>query len=523
MLSQPATPAPPPFLEIRNLRKSFGGVQALKDVSLTLEAGQIYHLMGENGCGKSTLIKIVSGAQLASAGQILIDGVPTGTLAGDLGAIGALKAGIETVYQDLSLLPNLSVAENVALTGQLVAAGGRLARRLQRAALFDTAAQALKQVHLPGDMAFLTRRTDSLPLASRQLVAIARAIAARARLVIMDEPTTALTRQEVENLLLVVRRLLDQGVTVLFVTHKLDEVKSLGGQAIIMRDGEIVAHRPVATTSKAAISQLMTGREISEARYRTGSVTGAPLLEVSGLSQPRAFHDLSLSLAAGEILGVTGLLDSGRNELALALAGVRPAASGRIELDGQTIWPKTPGEAIAAGIGYVPEDRLTEGLFLEKPIRENVTLPVLDRLKNAFGMISPRRARALAEAQIAGLQVVAPDVGAPVQSLSGGNQQRVLIGRWLTINPRLLILHGPTVGVDVGSKDTIFRIIQRLAGEGMAVLIISDDLPELLQNCDRILVMRQGAIAASYDAASTDEDRLYQTMAGGSAAPRPGK
>ncbi|WP_283178286.1 sugar ABC transporter ATP-binding protein [Gemmobacter sp. 24YEA27] len=507
-----------PFLEIRNLRKSFGGVQALKDVSLTLEAGQIYHLMGENGCGKSTLIKIVSGAQNATSGQIFIDGEATGPLAGDIGAIGALKAGIETVYQDLSLLPNLSVAENIALTGQLVAAGGRLARRLKRAELFATAAKALAEVHLPTDAAFLTRRTDTLPLATRQLVAIARAIAASARLVIMDEPTTSLTRQEVENLLSVVRRLLDQGVTVLFVTHKLDEVKSLGGHAIIMRDGLKVAEREVATTNKAEISQLMTGREISEARYRTEPKIGEGLLEVENLTQTNAFRNLSLSLRKGEILGITGLLDSGRNELALALSGVRPASSGAIRLEGKSVWPKNPGEAIRDGIGYVPEDRLTEGLFLEKPIQDNVTLPVLDRLKNAIGMISPKRARKLAEDQIADLQVVAPNVAAPVQSLSGGNQQRVLIGRWLTIEPRLLILHGPTVGVDVGSKDTIFRIIQRLADEGMGVIIISDDLPELLQNCDRIAVMRQGAIAATYDAATTSEDRLYQTMAGAAPA-----
>lgn len=519
MQSQPGPaggqPSAAPFLEIRNVRKSFGGVQALKDVSLTLEAGQIYHLMGENGCGKSTLIKIISGAQPATSGQILIDGVPTGPLAGDLGAIGALKAGIETVYQDLSLLPNLSVAENVALTGQLVEAGGRLARRLKTGALYETAAKALAQVHLPTGRAFLSRRTDTLPLATRQLVAIARAIAAEARLVIMDEPTTSLTRQEVDNLLSVVRRLLDQGVTVLFVTHKLDEVKSLGGHAIIMRDGLKVAEREVATTRKAEISQLMTGREISEARYRTEPKIGGTLLDVQGLSQGRAFRDLSLTLRKGEILGITGLLDSGRNELALALAGVAPAQSGTIRLEGRAIAPKSPSDAIREGIGYVPEDRLTEGLFLEKTIQDNVTLPVLDRLKNAFGMISGQRARKLAEEQIAGLKVVAPDVGAPVQSLSGGNQQRVLIGRWLTIDPQLLILHGPTVGVDVGSKDTIFRIIQRLADEGMGVIIISDDLPELLQNCDRILVMRQGAIVASYDAAQVDEARIYQTMAGG--------
>lgn len=507
-------PMTAPFLEVRNVRKSFGGVQALKDVSLTLRAGEIYHLMGENGCGKSTLIKIISGAQPATSGQILIDGEPTGPLAGDLGAIGALRAGIETVYQDLSLLPNLSVAENVALTGQLVEAGGKLARHLQRGALYETAAKALAQVHLPTSRAFLARRTDTLPLATRQLVAIARAIAAEARLVIMDEPTTSLTRHEVENLLSVVRRLLEQGVTVLFVTHKLDEVKSLGGHAIIMRDGQKVAEREIATTSKSEISHLMTGREISEARYRTDPQIGKVLLDVQNLTQPASFHDLSFTLRKGEILGVTGLLDSGRNELALALSGVVPAQSGTMRLEGRNTHLRSPGDAIREGIGYVPEDRLTEGLFLEKTIQDNVTLPVLDRLRNAFGMISGRRARALAREQIADLQVVAPNVQAPVQSLSGGNQQRVLIGRWLTINPRLLILHGPTVGVDVGSKDTIFRIIQRLADEGMGVIIISDDLPELLQNCDGILVMRQGAIVATFDAATSSEEEIYQTMAG---------
>ncbi|MGN6447355.1 MAG: ATP-binding cassette domain-containing protein, partial [Brucella intermedia] len=231
------THSAPPFLEVRNVKKSFGGVKALKDVCLTIEAGQIYHLMGENGCGKSTLIKILSGAQPADEGQILIDGEATGATAGDLGAIGALRAGIETVYQDLSLLPNLSVAENVAFTEQLVEASGRLARRLNISLLNETARRALAEVHLPTDNAFLSRRTDTLPLATRQLIAIARAVASEARLVIMDEPTTSLTRQEVENLLHVVERLRSKGVAVLFVTHKLDECKSLGGRAIIMRDG----------------------------------------------------------------------------------------------------------------------------------------------------------------------------------------------------------------------------------------------------------------------------------------------
>ncbi|ERM02987.1 sugar ABC transporter ATP-binding protein, partial [Brucella intermedia 229E] len=486
------THSAPPFLEVRNVKKSFGGVKALKDVSLTIEAGQIYHLMGENGCGKSTLIKILSGAQPADeGGQILIDGEATGATAGDLGAIGALRAGIETVYQDLSLLPNLSVAENVAFTEQLVEASGRLARRLNISLLNETARRALAEVHLPTDNAFLSLRTDTLPLATRQLIAIARAVASEARLVIMDEPTTSLTRQEVENLLHVVERLRSKGVAVLFVTHKLDECKSLGGRAIIMRDGLKVAELDVALHSKAEFSHWMTGREISETRYRTDPKLGEVMLEVEKLGDGKAFRDVSLKLRKGEILGITGLLDSGRNELALALAGVKTATTGKMRLNGQEIAPQSTAQAIEYGIGYVPEDRLTEGLFLEKPIQDNITLPILDRLRNALGVISVRRARSVAEQSVADLQIVAPDVTIPVQSLSGGNQQRVLIGRWLTINPQLLILHGPTVGgVDVGSKDTIFRIIQRLADDGMGVIIISDDLPELLQN-QKLRVDRQ--------------------------------
>lgn len=507
------THSAPPFLEVRNVRKSFGGVKALKDISLTIEAGQIYHLMGENGCGKSTLIKILSGAQSADEGKMLIDGEVTGVRAGDLGAIGALRAGIETVYQDLSLLPNLSVAENVAFTEQLVEASGRLSRRLNISLLNKTARRALAEVHLPTDDTFLSRRTDTLPLATRQLIAIARAVASEARLVIMDEPTTSLTRQEVENLLNVVERLRSKGVAVLFVTHKLDECKSLGGRAIIMRDGLKVAELDVAGHSKAEFSHWMTGREISETRYRIDPKLGDVMLEVQKLGDGKAFQDVSFTLQKGEILGITGLLDSGRNELALTLAGVKTPTTGKVRLNGQEISPQSTAQAIEYGIGYVPEDRLTEGLFLEKSIQDNITLPILDRLRSVLGVISARRARRVAEQSVADLQIVAPDVTIPVQSLSGGNQQRVLIGRWLTINPQLLILHGPTVGVDVGSKDTIFRIIQRLADDGMGVIIISDDLPELLQNCDRILVMRQGRIVATHTADCLSEDTIYQSMA----------
>ena len=497
-----------PFLELRDIRKQFGGVQALKGVSLAILPGEIYHLMGENGCGKSTLIKIISGAQPQDSGTIVIGGAPQDSLT----PITALKAGVETVYQDLSLLPNMTVAENIGLTEQLVASGGRHGRPLDRARLTETAIRGLKAVDLPTRRGFLNTRIDELPIATRQLVAIARAIAAKARLVIMDEPTTALTRREVDNLIAVVGRLRADGAAVLFVTHKLDECKAIGGRAIVMRDGAVVAECDVATESKARLGFFMTGKMLDDARYRTEPKLGAELLRVEGLGRARAFRDVSFTLQRGEVLGITGLLDSGRNELALALAGVAPAETGRVSLDGQALDLDTPASAIASGIGYVPEDRLAEGLFLEKSIRDNIGVAVLRRLRNALGIVDGRRARNLATETVKDLQIATPNVELPVQSLSGGNQQRVLIGRWLTIAPKLLILHGPTVGVDVGSKDTIFRIIQRLADEGMGVIIISDDLPELLQNCDRIAVMRKGDVAEMLPAAGLKEDRLYRAL-----------
>ncbi len=504
----PASEAQAPFLEVRNLHKRFGGVHALRGVDMKIEPGQIYHLLGENGCGKSTLIKVISGAHPQSEGQLLIDG----TAQQEFDPIRALAAGIETVYQDLSLLPNLSVAENIGLSQQLVQSNGRLFRWLKPGQLRRTARKALEAVELPTDAKFRKTEVSRLPIATRQLVAIARAIAGKARFVIMDEPTTALTRFEVENLISVVRKLQREGVAVLFVTHKLDECKAIGGRALVMRDGEMVADCDIGEISKARLGFLMTGRELEEGRYREARAAQTPLLEVRGLGRRGGFRDVDLTLARGEILGVTGLLDSGRNELAKALAGVAPADTGAITMAGKALHLAVPNDASQAGIGYVPEDRLTEGLFLEKPILDNTVMGILDRLRNRFGLLDKRRAVEEAERMSRELQIVAPDVSAPVKSLSGGNQQRVLIGRWLATAPQVLILHGPTVGVDVGSKDTIYRIIQAQAEAGMGVLIISDDLPELLQNCDRIAVMQKGRIKAVVPADEITQDRLYVEM-----------
>nr|WP_281502967.1 sugar ABC transporter ATP-binding protein [Ancylobacter crimeensis] len=493
---------------MRQIHKRFGGVHALRGVSFSIEPGEAYHLLGENGCGKSTVIKVMSGALVPDEGEIILEGHSFRSLT----SIQSLAAGIETVYQDLSLLPNLSVAENVALNEQLVHSGGSLARLFNTTRLRETAATALRAVGLPDDRAFLATIVSDLPLAQRQLVAIARAIATRAKMVIMDEPTTSLTRREVDNLIAVVARLRSEGVAVLFVTHKLDECYRIGGHAIVFRDGQCVAQGPIANYSKKQLAELMTGREIDAGRYRSAKPGAAELFHVRNFTRRPAFEEISFSVRTGEVLGITGLADSGRNELAMAIAGVSPAASGTLSLEGTDRRIRHPAQAIANGIGYVPEDRLAEGLFLDKSIFENEIALVVRKLCNALGIVDKEKGRALSAKISQDMRLNTRDLDLPVGALSGGNQQRVLIGRWLSILPKLLVLHGPTVGVDVGSKDTIYRVIQTLAEAGMGLVIVSDDLPELLQNCDRILVMNAGRIVAEFDALATNEDQLYQAM-----------
>ena len=496
------------FLQLKQIHKRFGGVHALRGVDLKIELGQAYHLLGENGCGKSTVIKVMSGAISPTEGEIILNGESFSALT----PIQSLAAGIETVYQDLSLIPNLTVAENVALSEQLVHGEGRLVRRLDRNQLRVTASAALASVGLPATRAFLTSVVSDLPLAQRQLVAIARAIATKAKLVIMDEPTTSLTRREVENLIEVVARLRADNIAVLFVTHKLDECYRIGGHAIVFRDGECVAQGPLASYSKADIAELMTGRKIDAHRYRVGQPTDETLLSVERLTAAPSFFDVDFSLRKGEILGITGLADSGRNELALAISGVRPAASGSISVGGAAARIRYPSDAIRHGIGYVPENRLDEGLFLEKSILDNETALVVAKLANGWGIIDDGKGRAIAAEVAKDMRLNTTDIDMPVGSLSGGNQQRVLIGRWLTIEPKILLLHGPTVGVDVGSKDTIYRAIQVLAERGIGLIVISDDLPELLQNCDRILVMNGGRFVADLDASEATEEDIYHAM-----------
>jgi len=376
------------------------------------------------------------------------------------------------------------------------------------------AGTALEKVGLPSSSEFLETPVETLPIAVRQLVAIARGIASQASLVILDEPTAALTQKEVENLLGIISSLQRVGVSVLFVSHKLEEVFRIGGKVIVLRDGEVVYGGPLEGQTPTSIGFLMTGKTLEQTHYRTAEPGKDILLELRGLYRAGAFENVSFALRRGEVLGITGLLDSGRNELAHALSGVRPADSGEVNLEGRTLEIHSPRDGIKLGIGYVPEDRLSEGLFLDKPIRENVMVSILDRLTAGFRLDYPKSTKAVQQLS-QDLQIATPSVFLPVQSLSGGNQQRVMVARWLATLPKVLILHGPTMGVDVGSKDALYRIVQDLAARGLGVLLISDDLPELLMNCDRILVMKKGRVTREFEAAALEERVLSAELLSG--------
>jgi simple sugar transport system ATP-binding protein len=496
------------FLVLEGITKSFGGVRALRGIDLQLRTGEIYHLLGENGCGKSTLIKIISGAQFPDTGTLTVGGK---TYQG-FNPLQALSLGIETVYQDLSLLPNLSVAENIGITAQLVGSDGKLSRLLNTKELFETSTAALAKIGIDADRRFLSRPIDGLPIALRQMIAIARAVATKAKFVIMDEPTTALTQREVDQLIGVVKGLQAEGVSVLFVSHKLDECKSIGGNVLIFRDGAKINEGPINAFSKAQISQEMTGKVVSTSTYKLAPPRDSALLDVKGLNLSDKLKDINFTLRHGEVLGVTGLLGSGRTELAKTLAGVTKADSGDIKIEGKSVSIASPRDAIAASIGYVPEDRLKEGLFLDKPIAENLVVAILDKLKGRLFGLSRSAIEAKSIDLREKLQLAAKDLSLPVQSLSGGNQQRVVVGRWLAIEPKILVLHAPTMGVDVGSKDALYKIVQEQVKNGSGVILVSDDLPELLMNCDRILVLSKGRIQSELNATKTSEEQLSKIL-----------
>lgn len=493
-----------PFLVVRNISKAFAGVQALQDVSLTIERGEIRAMAGENGSGKSTLIKIISGVYEPDSGEIII----AGQQYDQLRPSQSLDLGIQVIYQDFSLFPNLTVAENIALNYQR-AQGARLMRWGEVRRIAEA---ALDKINVDID---LNAPVEEISVADKQLVAISRAMLQDARLIIMDEPTTALTEREVNALFEVVTNLREEhGVSFLFVSHKLIEILQIADRISILRNGEKVFDGDIEEVDQAQISYYMTGREVDTTHYQVDAEQQPvdPLLRVENLRIEGALYDINFKLWPREIVGFMGLLGSGRTELALALFGVLSIDGGQIYVEGEPVQLNSIQDAIGHGIGYVPEDRLTEGLFLEQSISRNVVLGMLDRVLGTANLIDPEKMQSRVHTWVDNLSIKTPSIEAPVKSLSGGNQQRVVLAKWLASEPRILILNGPTVGVDVGSKTELHEIMIDLAHEGIGLIVISDDIPELLQTTNRILYMDGGRIVQEFNTTETTESELSKRL-----------
>ena len=495
----------PLFLQLRRISKWFGGTRALENVDLELRRGEIHCLVGENGSGKSTLIKIIAGVHSPEPGaEIIIDGVRLSHLTpGE-----SIRRGIQVIYQDLSLFPNLTVAENIGLVQYM----DRTRRLVDWSLIRQTARDAMRRLGVSLD---LDVPVGQLSVAERQIVAICRAVAAEARLVIMDEPTASLTRREVGHLFEVVRDLSSQGITTLFVSHRLDEVLEIAKRVTVLRDGRKIGTFEAGQLSAKELTVLMTGHEMESFVPEEVHGSGAAALEVRNLTKRGQYQDVSFSLRHGEVLGLTGLLGSGRTELALSLFGMNPPDSGEVLLEGRPIQPRSNKEAVELGIAYVPEDRLTFGLALDQPVDTNIVVTVLRQIVGRFGFVREDRKTGLAQGWVRDLGVKVASLKAPVKTLSGGNQQKVVLAKWLATKPKVLILDSPTVGVDVGARSSIYAIIRDLAAQGMAILLISDEVPEVLQTCHRVLVMRRGRISREFWTHETSEEELSRYVHAG--------
>jgi len=479
-----------PILIAENLSIAFGGVTALDTINLSIGEGEILCLAGENGSGKSTFVKIVSGVYAPSAGSVAIDG----SRVDSQGPRAAISAGVQVIYQDLSLFDHLSVAENIAMN-RMMHDGSRL---VKRSTMRTIAAEQLARVgvELP-----LDDRVSTLSVANKQLVAIARALSMDARILFMDEPTTALTTNEVKRLLKIVLELKSRGLSIVFISHKLDEVFAIADRIIIFRDGHKMGDFTAAELDEESLSFHMTGRKVSYARYHRQLDDETPLLQVQGLGRTGNYQDVSFELRKGDILGLTGLLGAGRTELALSLFGLNTPDSGRILIGGKPVSIRSPLQAMEHGIALVPEDRKTQGLFGAQSIRNNVSSNVIDSLLGRTRLIDRKAEQALAVATVHEMNVNNKNVDTLVQNLSGGNQQKVVIGKWIARHPTIFILDSPTVGIDIGSKQEIYDRIHTLAASGIGVIVISDEPEEIIANCNRVLVMHEGTVLDRFEEA----------------------
>jgi rhamnose transport system ATP-binding protein len=490
-----------PVLEIKQVSKRFGSTQALDGVKLQLFPGEVHALLGENGAGKSTLIKIMTGVYQPDAGELLLDGRPISPRS----PVEAQALGIAAIYQEPLMYPDLNVAENIFINQ-----GGR-GPLVRWGAMYREAEELLARLDVHLDVRQPAR---GLSVAAQQTVEIAKALALKVRVLIMDEPTAALSAHEVEQLFRLVRTLRDQGVAILFISHRMEEVFSIAERVSIFRDGRHISTAPRDQVTAAGAIRDMAGRSVEQLFPRSAPKHGAELLAVSNLGRSGVFSGVSFSIRRGEVLGFAGLVGAGRTDVGLALFGIAPADSGAITIDGQAVRIRTPQQAMGLGIAYVTEDRRQLGLSLPLSIAANISLPTLAQFLSPLGLVRGAAERATAERYRQRLAIRAPHVELEVGKLSGGNQQKVMLSKWLETKPKLLILDEPTRGIDVGAKAEVHQIIDDLAGEGIAVIMISSDLPEVLSMSDRVLVMREGRQMGIFERAEATQERVLAAAMG---------
>ncbi|MGE5508174.1 MAG: sugar ABC transporter ATP-binding protein [Chitinophagales bacterium] len=501
---EPGTLGSAPFLEMRGITKLFPGVRALTRVNLSVARGAVTALVGENGAGKSTLIKILGGNYAPDEGEITVDGA---TVAVSSPAI-ARSLGISIIHQELNLVKDMSVAENVYLYNLPTGRFGWLDRRRLAS---DTRA-TLARLGCEFDP---WRPVRQLTLAQQQLVEIARALTLKARLIVMDEPTAALNEAETDRLFDIIGALRAQGTAVIYISHRLEEVFRLADVIVVLRDGENAGCLTRAEATVENVIRLMVGREVTERFPKREVPFGEPLLSVDSLSSPGALSGISFTLRRGEILGVGGLMGAGQYALARSLFGLLPLSSGRIAVGGRPVRLSSPRAAIQAGLGLLPESRKEEGLVLPASVGANLELASLPRLAGAFGWLDRRKEAALVGAQCQSLAIKASGPGQPVRNLSGGNQQKVVLGKWLATNPEIIVMCEPTRGIDVRAKAEIYRLIGELVAAGKGIILVSSDLPELLALSDRVLVMNEGRVAGILSRADATPERVMLLATGG--------
>jgi ribose transport system ATP-binding protein len=490
-------------LKLENITKSFPGVKAVENVTLEAYQGEILALAGENGAGKSTLMNILSGALLADSGRILLDGQEAKITS----PRSAQESGIAMIHQELALIPQMTVGQNIFL--------GREPRTAWKM-LVDTKKMypaARKILHRMGLDFAATALIADLSIAQRQMVEIARAISFQSRIIILDEPTSALSEREADKLFTLMHSLREQGVTLIYISHRMEEIFSISDRVAVMRDGQLIGVQPTKELTINKVVQMMVGRELKEFFPKTDTKLGEVVLEAHHLRSSTRLKDASFSLRKGEILGLAGLVGSGRTDLARVIFGADRLNGGEIRIHGQSVRIHSPQEAIRMGIGLITEDRKAQGLFLGQSLRSNVAVTIFERLSR-LGFLQFKKIDYQVQALVQQLKIRTPNLEQRVRNLSGGNQQKVVISRWLAVDPKILILDEPTRGIDVASKAEIHMLISELAAKGVAILVISSELPEILGISDRILVMHEGRLVAELDRSEATQARVMQAATG---------